>query len=219
MRESVILRGEGGVRARWRIVVADAHRLWRHTLRKVLEGFGAYCVVGEAASGEALLEQAERARPDLILTDAILPVLDGIETLKRLRDVVPVPRALVLSEIEDPEVVREAFAAGAIGYISKCEDLAVLRRALGAVCRGFSFLSPRVARGILEFAQEGAVGRRFGRKSIPLVELELLRFLAKGWSDKGIAAALGLGLEAVNYYRLDLLRRLSQMTPTSNPRL
>jgi len=207
------------VRARRQVVIADAHRLWRHTLRKVLEGFGAYCVVGEAASGEALLEQAEKARPDIILTDAILPALDGIEALKRLRGIAPVPRALVLSEIEDPEVVREAFAAGAIGYVSKREDLVVLRRALGAVCGGVSFLSPRVARGILEFAQGEAVGRGFGRKSIPLVELELLRFLAKGWSDKVIAAALGLGLEAVNYYRLDLLRRLPRMTPTSDPRL
>ncbi len=207
------------MRARRQVVIADTHQLWRHTLRKVLEGFGAYCVVGEAASGAALLEQAERMRPDIILTDALLPVLDGIEALKRLRGVAPMPRALVLSEVEDPEVVREAFAAGAIGYVSKREDLAVLRRALGAVCRGFSFLSPRVARGILEFAQEGAIGRSFGRKSIPLVELELLRFLAKGWSDRGIAAALGLGLEAVNYYRLDLLRRLPWMTPTLNPRL
>jgi DNA-binding NarL/FixJ family response regulator len=207
------------VRARRQVVIADAHRLWRHTLRKVLEGFGAYCVVGEAASGEALLEQAERTRPDIILTDAILPALDGIEVLKRLRGIAPVPRALVLSEIEDPEVVREAFAAGAMGYVSKREDLVVLRRALGAVCGGVSFLSPRVARGILEFAQGEAVGRSFGRKSIPLVELELLRFLAKGWSDKVIAAALGLGLEAVNYYRLDLLRRLPRMTPTSDPRL
>ncbi len=207
------------MRARRQVVIADAHRLWRHTLRKVLEGFGAYCVVGEAASGEALLEQAERTRPDIILTDAILPALDGIEVLKRLRGIAPVPRALVLSEIEDPEVVREAFAAGAMGYVSKREDLVVLRRALGAVCGGVSFLSPRVARGILEFAQGEAVGRSFGRKSIPLVELELLRFLAKGWSDKVIAAALGLGLEAVNYYRLDLLRRLPRMTPTSDPRL
>jgi DNA-binding NarL/FixJ family response regulator len=148
-----------------------------------------------------------------------LPALDGIEVLKRLRGIAPVPRALVLSEIEDPEVVREAFAAGAMGYVSKREDLVVLRRALGAVCGGVSFLSPRVARGILEFAQGEAVGRSFGRKSIPLVELELLRFLAKGWSDKVIAAALGLGLEAVNYYRLDLLRRLPRMTPTSDPRL
>ena len=207
------------MRARRQVVIADAHRLWRHTLRKVLEGFGAYCVVGEAASGEALLEQAERTRPDIILTDAILPALDGIEVLKRLRGIAPVPRALVLSEIEDPEVVREAFAAGAMGYVSKREDLVVLRRALGAVCGGVSFLSPRVARGILEFAQGEAVGRSFGRKSIPLVELELFRFLAKGWSDKVIAAALGLGLEAVNYYRLDLLRRLPRMTPTSDPRL
>lgn len=195
---------------RRRTVIADAHQLWRHVLRRLIEGFGSYRVVGEAPDGRTLLEHIETMKPEILVTEVALPVLDGIRALRRLASTSGELRVLVLSEVEEPEVVCEAFAAGAMGYVSKGESIVVLRRGLRAISRGFSFLSPRIARMILRQTGQGG-------KPVPLIELELLRLLAKGCSDRTIASALGVGREAVNYYRLDLLRYLSRAPRASDP--
>ncbi len=200
------------MRTRWRTVIADAHQLWRHVLRRLIEGFGSYRVVGEAPDGGTLLEHIEAVKPEILVTEVALPTLDGIRALRQLAGTTPGLRVLILSEVEDPEIVCEAFAAGAMGYVSKSENVIVLRRALGAISRGFSFLSPQIARGILRQAGGG----RGSGKPVPLIELELLRLLARGCSDQAIASALGVGREAVNYYRLDLLRRLPQTSFASD---
>jgi len=194
------------------MVIADAHQLWRHVLKRLIEGFGSYAVVGEASDGQGLLERVEATKPDVILMDVALPALDGIRVLRHMTSTVPRPRVVVLSEIEEPEIVREAFAAGAMGYVSKCESAAILRRALVTVRRGFSFLSPSIARALLESLQGGTVGR-CRRPQVPLVEVELLKLLAKGCSDRVIASALGSSLSVVNFYRLDVLRRLPRTAP------
>ncbi len=195
---------------RRRTVIADAHQLWRHVLRRLIEGFGSYRVVGEAPDGRTLLEHIEMMKPEILVTEVALPVLDGIRALRRLASTSGELRVLVLSEVEEPEVVCEAFAAGAMGYVSKDESIVVLRRGLRAISRGFSFLSPRIARMILRQTGQGG-------KPVPLIELELLRLLAKGCSDRTIASALGVGREAVNYYRLDLLRYLPRAPRASDP--
>ncbi len=200
------------VRAKRRMVIADAHQLWRHVLKCLIEGFGSYAVVGEASDGQGLVERVEATKPDVILMDVALPVLDGIHVLRHMAGSVPRPRVVVLSEIEEPEIVREAFAAGAMGYVSKCESVVILRRALVTVRRGFSFLSPSIARALLESLHGGMVSR-FRRPQVPLIEVELLRLLAKGCSDRVIASTLGSSLNAVNFYRLDVLRRLPKTVP------
>lgn len=194
---------------RRRTIIADAHQLWRHVVRHLVEGFGSYAVVGEASDGQGLLERIEASKPEVIIMDVALPALDGIGVLGRLKGAVPQPRVIVLSEIEEPEIVREAFAAGAMAYVSKCESAAILRRALVTVRRGFSFLSPYIARVLLECLQKRAVGGA-DRPLVPLVELELLELLARGCSDRAIASALGSSVDVVNFYRLDVLRRLPQ---------
>jgi DNA-binding NarL/FixJ family response regulator len=178
-------------------------------VRHLVEGFGSYAVVGEASDGQGLLERIEASKPEVIIMDVALPALDGIGVLGRLKGAVPQPRVIVLSEIEEPEIVREAFAAGAMAYVSKCESAAILRRALVTVRRGFSFLSPYIARVLLECLQKRAVGGA-DRPLVPLVELELLELLARGCSDRAIASALGSSVDVVNFYRLDVLRRLPQ---------
>ncbi|MDW8166922.1 MAG: response regulator transcription factor [Acidobacteriota bacterium] len=198
---------EGRVRAKGRLVIADAHQLWRHVLRSLTEGFGSYAVVGEALDGRGLLERVEATRPDVIIMDIALPTSDGLRVLRHMAGLSPKPRVIVLSEIEEPEIVREAFAAGAMGYVSKCESAAILRRALVAVRRGFSFLSPSIARALLKFLQERTVSRCH-RLQVPIVEIELLKLLAKGYSDRAVASMLGSSPNIVNFYRLDVLRRL-----------
>lgn len=200
------------MRARRRTVIADAHQLWRHVLKSLLEEFGAYAVVGEASDGRGLLECVEATRPEIVVMDIALPVLDGIHVLRHMAGLLPRPRVVVLSEIAEPEIIREAFAAGAMGYVSKGENAAILRRALVAVRRGFSFLSPSIARTLLDVLQR-KMSASVGRHQMPLCEVELLRLLAKGCSDRAIAAALGSSLHAVNFYRLDVLRRLPPVIP------
>ncbi len=200
------------MRAKGRMVIADAHQLWRHVLKCLIEGFGSYAVVGEASDGQGLLERVAATKPDVILMDVALPALDGIHVLRRMAGTIPGPRVIVLSEIEEPEIVREAFAAGAMGYVSKCESAAILRRALVMVRRGFSFLSPSIARALLESLQRGTVSR-FSHPQVPLVEVELLKLLAKGCSDRTVASMLGSSLNVVNFYRLDILRRLPRTVP------
>ncbi len=196
------------MRARKRLLIADAHRLWRHALRRIIEGFGSYLVVGEASDRRVLLEQAQEARPDLVLMDIALPLPDGIRALRELATVTPAPRVVILSEVVEPAIVREVFAAGALGYLTKCERLETLRRALIAASQGFSFFGPRVARALLEFLRERTSGLGASHKRLSLRELKLMELLARGRSDQAITSRLGMSLEAINYYRLHVLRRL-----------
>ncbi len=195
-----------------RVLLADDQALFREALTTLLEVRPEIDVVGEAADGAQALDRAAGLRPDVVLMDLHMPVLDGIAAARRLRVEQPDVRVLALTTFDDDEDVFAALRAGAVGYLLKDVSGDRLVEALLAASRGESVLQPSVAaRVVARFAElpDDAPPR-----SQPLVvplsdrELEVLRLLADGGSNREIAAALFLAEGTVKNHVTNVLAKL-----------
>ncbi|MFT3709912.1 MAG: response regulator transcription factor [Archangium sp.] len=174
-----------------RVLLVDDQPLYREGIRAVLSSAGgAIEVVGEASNGSEALAACERLRPDVVLMDLQMPVMDGVTATRRLKVAQPASRVLVLTTFEDDDHVFEALRAGAVGYLLKDVTGERLKEAVQAAAAGQSFLAPSVASKVLaELSRRPRAGE--GTAS-PFTEREneVLALLARGASNKEIAAAL-----------------------------
>jgi len=188
-----------------RLVLVDDHRVVRQGLRSYLEAFGDIEVVGEASSGEELLEEIERWLPDVLLLDLLMPGgIDGIETTRRVRAITPRTQVVVLTAYSDEARVLAALRAGAIGYVRKEAESEVLLAAVRAAARGQAALDPAIATSVLQELAGGA-GTREG---LTERELEVLRLLAHGRTNSEIAQELVIGAETVKTHVGNILTKL-----------
>jgi DNA-binding NarL/FixJ family response regulator len=195
-----------------RVLLVDDQALFREALATLLGVRPEIEVVGEAGDGEAALRQAATLRPDVVLMDLHMPVLDGIAATRRLRVEQPEVRVLALTTFDDDEDVFAALRAGAVGYLLKDVASDRLVEALLAAARGQSVLQPSVAaRVVARFAQlPDDAPRRPQPLVVPLSEreLEVLRLLADGGSNREIAAALFLAEGTVKNHVTNVLAKL-----------
>jgi DNA-binding NarL/FixJ family response regulator len=195
-----------------RVLLVDDQALFREALATLLEVRPEIHVVGEAGNGDAALRQAADLRPDVVLMDLHMPVLDGIAATRRLRVEQPGIRVLALTTFDDDEDVFAALRAGAVGYLLKDVTGDRLVEALLAAARGESVLQPSVAaRVVARFAElPDAAPRRSQPLVVPLSERELgvLRLLAEGGSNREIAAALFLAEGTVKNHVTNVLAKL-----------
>jgi DNA-binding NarL/FixJ family response regulator len=191
-----------------RLLIADDQPLMRAGFRAVLEATGEMEVVGEAADGEQAVELARRLRPDVVLMDIRMPVLDGIEATRRLGG----HRVLILTTFGLDEYIIEALRAGASGFILKDVPTAELVHAVRVIAAGDALLSPAVTRRLLD-----RVGRRLPASatsaSDALAELtererEVFELLARGLSNAEIAEALTVGDATVKTHVSNVLTKL-----------
>ena len=132
------------------ILLADDHGVLRAGLRALLNAEQDLSVVGEAATGDEVLQLAAELRPDIVLLDLNMPGPGGIEVTRRLREVLPETRVLVLTVHEDEGLLREAIDAGASGYIIKRAVESELINAIRAVARGELYIHPSMTRALLK---------------------------------------------------------------------
>jgi two-component system, NarL family, response regulator LiaR len=189
------------------LVLVDDHRVVRQGLRSYLESFGDVVVVGEAASGEALLQKLEEWLPAVVVMDLLMPGgMDGIEATRRVRTLSPQTQVVVLTAFTDDARVTAALRAGAIGYVRKDADPELLLTAVRAAARGQSILDPSVAGSVLQdllHSQERLPGNELTER-----EMEVLRQLANGRTNKEIATALTIGEETVKTHVGNILAKL-----------
>ena len=193
-----------------RVLVADDHTVVREGIRYVLEREPGFEVVAEAARSADVVALAEQHRPDVAVLDISMPGASGIQVTAQLRHRVPETRILILSMYENAEYVLESVRAGAHGYILKDTAATELRRAVRAVQEGEAFFSPPVAsrltaavRGELEREQQsGNLG------SLTPREREVLQGIARGLTNKEIAATLGISHRTVETHRESVMRKL-----------
>ncbi|HXS43305.1 MAG TPA: response regulator transcription factor [Solirubrobacteraceae bacterium] len=189
-----------------RVLVVDDHAVVREGLRTFLELQDGIVVVGEAGDGEAGVSAAERLRPDVVLMDLVMPRLDGVGAMRRLRRRLPATRVIVLTSFADDERLLPAIRAGAAGYLLKDAEPRELARAVRAAHAGEALLDPAVAaRVVQELAAptDGDVAERLTRR-----EREVLELLARGLSNKRIARELGIAEKTVKTHVGHLLAKL-----------
>ncbi len=196
-----------------RILIADDHAIVRKGIRALLATEADIEVVGEAADGKEAVEKAERLHPDVILMDLVMPGMDGIEATRRITTRQPETRILVLTSFAEDEKVFPALKAGALGYLLKDAGPEELVRAIRQVYCGESSLHPAIARKVL---QELSRPPERPPTPEPLTEreLEVLRLIAKGKSNREIAEELVISEATVRTHVSNILGKLQLASRT-----
>lgn len=197
-----------------RVLLVDDQALFREGCRTVLSVQEGIEVVGEAANGEEALHRVQTLKPDVVLMDLRMPVLDGVTATRRIHSEHPQSRVIVLTTFDDDEEVFDALRAGAVGYLLKDTPSARLVEAIEAAARGESFLQPSVAAKVVaEFSRLSP--RASANESLvePLSERELdvLRHLTLGQSNKEIAADLRITEGTVKNHMTNVLGKLGTL--------
>jgi len=197
-----------------RILLVDDQALFREGLRTLLSVRADIEVVGEANNGEEAIQIAAQTKPDVILMDLRMPVLDGVAATRRLTQSQPDSRVIVLTTFDDDEHIFDGLRAGAVGYLLKDVSSDKLVEAIRAAASGQSFLQPSVAAKVIsEFTRmTDARPSESGNQSLvePLSdrELEVLQQVAAGASNKEIAALLFITEGTVKNHLTNILGKL-----------
>lgn len=191
-----------------RILIADDHAVVRSGLRALLRADPELEVVGEAEDGTETLRLAETLHPDIVLLDITMPREDGIKTAQRLKEERPELIVLFLTMHEDESLLHEALRAGAAGYLIKRAEESEIIQAIHAASRGDIYVHPAMTRALLH--QPVTTEHRRGSPVDALTrrELDVLRLLAKGNTNRQIASLLGLSIRTVENHRANLMGKL-----------
>jgi two-component system response regulator DegU len=192
-----------------RVLIAEDQTLMRQGLRTILELKDGFSVVGEAENGQQAVERALALRPDVVLMDVEMPVMTGVEATAQITRALPGTRVILLTTFDYDEYIFAGLQAGARGYLLKDMSTAELLDTIGRIHAGESIVQPSVAaRLIAEFAQRQGAARRSDDDALSERELEVLRLLADGWTNKAIAARLVLTEGTVKNYVSAILDKL-----------
>jgi DNA-binding NarL/FixJ family response regulator len=194
-----------------RILLADDQELVRTGFRMILKAEKGIEVIGEAGDGAEAVERAVQLRPDVVLMDIRMPVLDGLEATRRLASAAPDTRVLILTTFDLNEYVYEALRAGASGFLVKDAPAAQLVTAIRVVADGDALLAPSVTRRLItEFARRPApTAKPDEMKDLTPRELEVLRLVARGLSNTEIAKELFVSDATVKTHVARILMKLS----------
>lgn len=195
-----------------RVLMADDHSIMLAGVRKLIEDC---CdVVGTVEDGRALLEAAERLKPDLILLDITMPLLNGLDAARQLKKSHPDVKLLFLTMHASPRYATEAFKAGGNGYLLKQSAVSELSQAIEAVLQGKCYLTPSITRPVIEQAirakeeptVKGAVTELTPRQR------EVLQLIGEGKGTKEIAVILNLSVKTVEFHKTCLMKELDLHT-------
>jgi len=187
-----------------RIVLADDHVLVRQGLKSLLER-EQFQVVAEASDGQEAVRASESLHPDIVVIDISMPLLNGIEAVRELGRSCPKTKAILLTQHEEDQYIREALEAGAKGYVLKNQAASDLVHAIQQVSRGQFYLSPGISRAVVE-----AYRTKADSPADPLTgrERQVLQLIAEGKSTKDAASLLGISVKTAESHRMNLMQKL-----------
>jgi len=191
-----------------RVAVVDDQRLFTKGLSGLLEMLPGVEVVGVAYNGEEAVALCSEEEPDVVLMDISMPKMDGISATREIKDLLPQTAVVILTGHEEDEHVFEGIKAGAQGYLLKDSDPEDLSRAIHTVYAGNTIIAPDLAQKMLNTFEGGRPGKP--RLAPPLTEreLEVIRALSRGMSDRQIAQSLGISEKTVRNHTSNIYRKL-----------
>ncbi len=191
-----------------RILLADDHAMLRDGVRMVLEAHPGFEVVGTADNGAEAVALAHSLQPDIAVLDVAMPELNGLDATREIRACCSQTEIVILSMHEGEDYLREALRAGAAGYVLKRAAAKELVGAIQAVQRGESYLDPALTRTLIS-----DYVRKVDRADLPADalterELEVLKLVAEGFTNRQIAAKLDISIKTVQTHRANLMDKL-----------
>jgi DNA-binding NarL/FixJ family response regulator len=189
-----------------RLVVVDDHALFRRGLISLLEEMNEFLVVGEASNGQDALWVIESVKPDVILLDINMPVLDGIQTLVAIRKTSPDQKVLMLTISQNDDDLIGAIVSGANGYVLKNTEPETLRNTILQVAGGNSVLSPEITAKVLQAVRRSQADRNKGLLSER--EVEVLKCLARGQTTAQVANVLFISENTVKTHIRHILEKM-----------
>jgi DNA-binding NarL/FixJ family response regulator len=190
-----------------RILIADDHALVIEGFRRILEE--RYELVGMAGDGYELLAAAKTAQPDIVILDISMPLLNGIDTARQLKNISPTAKIIIVTMHAGGDYVRAAFEAGASAYVLKGSAVDELALAIRAVLGGHSYITPLITKELVEVYLSTASEKP---RDLTPRQLEVLQFLAEGRTAKEIANLLRITSRTVEFHKTQILDHLNLKT-------
>ncbi len=191
-----------------RLLLADDHPVVREGIRAALSSDARFRIVGEASNGEEAIRMTELLEPDVVLMDITMPGTSGLQATRAIRRSTPHAKVLVLTIHESREYVRQILRCGARGYLLKDAAPQELRRAIEIVAKGEPFFSPSVSQVLLDEFLQAPRGTEGDSANLSPREREVLALVARGRTNKEIAAELGISVRTVETHRTRIGRKL-----------
>jgi DNA-binding NarL/FixJ family response regulator len=193
------------------VLLAEDHTIVRQGLQALLEAESDIEVVGEAQTGRQAVQLTKRLRPDVLVMDIAMPLLNGLEAARQILKAVPATRVLMLSAHGDDEYIRQVAMLGTAGYLIKQTSADILSKAIREVQKGNTFFSPSIADRLHSLSLESPDERRMlKRKKTAFTsrEVEVLQLIAEGKANKQTARELGISIKTVEKHRQHLMSKL-----------
>jgi DNA-binding NarL/FixJ family response regulator len=194
------------------VLLAEDHDIVRQGLSALLNADGGFKLIGQARNGREAVDLATRLRPDVILMDIAMPVLNGLEATRQILGANPAAKVIVLSAHSDDEYIERMREAGVAGFLEKQTSAEVLTKAIREVAAGRAYYSPAIARRLGAIAgkprdREGMIKANSSR--LTSRESEVLQLVAEGSANKQVAAELGISIKTVEKHRQHLMDKLN----------
>jgi DNA-binding NarL/FixJ family response regulator len=190
------------------ILIADDHEVVRRGIRTLFEIRPEWTVCGEATTGREAIEKSRKLCPDVVLLDIAMPDIGGLEAIPQIVDVCPTAKILVLTMYDSGEMATKALAAGASGLVLKSDAGRDLIRAVQAIDKKKPFLSPAVTKIIFSHLAKANSPEPSPDDLTPR-ELEVVKLLAQGRSNKEVATTLEISVKTVDAHRTNIMRKLN----------
>jgi DNA-binding NarL/FixJ family response regulator len=193
------------------VLLADDHTVVREGLRTLLEAEGDIQVIGEAATGREAVKLAQTLHPAVIVMDIAMPILNGLEATRQIRNAIPGAKVLILSAHSDDAYVEQVMALGGVGYLVKQTSSHALTQAVREIQQGNPFFSPSVAQRMQSTLRKPSAGERSIRKNgvqLSSREVEVLQLIAEGLANKQVAAELRISVKTVEKHRQRVMEKL-----------
>jgi DNA-binding NarL/FixJ family response regulator len=194
--------------------MADDHSILLAGLRKLVEDS---CeVIGTVEDGRALVKEAQRLKPDLILLDISMPLLNGLDAARQIKKLVPDVKLLVLTMHSSPTYATEAFKAGASGYLLKQSAASELPQAIKAVLNGQTYLTPFITKPVLDsMLPSGQPELKDSMNLLTPRQREVLQLVGEGKTTKEVAVLLNVSVKTVEFHKARIMEQLGLHTTAS----